>query len=99
MARAQLAPTRTNAPNQALQDADAVIRVPLRGAPDHCTHFRVLLEAKDTIRQQEFMPQVKRYETGLYLQSNEPVVMVLVNVGPQWPGGAVMEFRDWLSDP
>ncbi len=99
LGRAELAPTRTSAPNQALQDADAVIRVPLLGASGHCARFRILLEAKDRIRQQALMPQVRRYETGLYLQSNEPVVMVLINAGAPWPDGAVMEFRDWLADP
>ncbi len=97
--RAELAPTRSSAPNQALQDADAVIRVPLLGASGRCARFRVLLEAKDRIRQDELMAQLRRYETGLYLQGNEPVVMVLINAGPPWPGGAAMEFRDWLADP
>ncbi len=98
LSQAEIVFSRTNAPNHSLQDSDAVIRVPPLGSSGR-VQFRVLVEAKNEIRINDLMPQLKRYESGLYLRSNEPVVMLLLNVGAKWKGGDVMEFRDWLANP
>ncbi len=98
--RAELQVTRSKAPNKSLQDADAVIRVPLKSsASSAAVRFRFLVEHKSTIRYGDIFRQVLRYQSGLYALSREPVVTLIVNNGATWRGGSTMRFRDWLEDP
>lgn len=97
--KAELLSTKTTSPDNSLQDADAVIRVPLKEHGTSGIRIRYLIEHKSSIDINKLTSQLLRYQYGLYEISKEPIVTIVINNGPVSKYGEQLSFHDWIDDP
>lgn len=97
--RAKLLSTKTTAPEKSLQDADAVIQVPLKRQTSTGVRVRYLVEHKSSFDVNQLMSQLLRYQYGLYEISKEPIITVVINNGPVSRDREQLSFQDCIADP
>ncbi len=94
----ELLATKSMAPQGQLQDADILIKVPLKQTTADASSMRILIEVKSKVVPKALMLQLLRYHHGTLETDWTPVVTLTVSNDVQFKLDGQLHFSDCVDD-
>lgn len=94
----ELLSTKSMAPRGHLQDADILIKIPLKQTTHSTSSMRLLIEVKSKVVRKELVLQLLRYHYGALSKDWTPVVALAVTNDAKFKLDEVLYLKDCMDD-